>query len=79
MEKSVILKKFLTKETLQKLCEICRVSENIIDASEKSICSTRDMIDKMSQIEESLGNNPEPTSFIYMERIAHSLRVNIKC
>ena len=75
MEKSEILKRALPKEAFLKMCEICKKSENTVDASEKTIWSTREMITSMSHIQESLGSNPEPTSYIYMERIIHSLQV----
>lgn len=76
MEKSDLLRKYLPPDIINEMCEICKAAESMIDATKKSICIIREKIERMNKIQEGLGLNPEPTAYIYMERIIHSLRVS---
>lgn len=73
-----MLKDSLSEETINEMSEICQAAENVIDASDTSIKSTEEMITRMNKIQEELGSDPEPTAFIYMERIIHFLQVYCK-
>lgn len=75
IQKSQNLKKTLSANTIQELCAICKIAENIVEATQENIQIMKKIQDQASTMQKKLGISPDPTTFLYFERVIHLIQV----
>jgi hypothetical protein len=73
--KSTVLKKKLTTQGIEDLCNICKIAENITEATRDNIDNLIKIQNQANEMQKNLGNNPDSTTFLYFERVILLIQV----